>query len=45
VDDNEKTTDKNEQDSGAQDDPCLNCVERLTGVAGMPCLGCPHSNV
>lgn len=23
-------------------DPCKNCAERLTGVAGESCLGCPY---
>ena len=28
----------------SDEDPCLNCVERLTGVAGVPCLGCPMNS-
>lgn len=24
-------------------DPCRECVEKLTGVGGEPCVGCPHN--
>ena len=29
------------QDTPAYD-PCTSCVEKLTGVAGSPCDGCPY---